>query len=209
MKRIVLAVVFIIAFFPFSSVNSQAGHSIEYSACAHPNGIGEVTATAVILDAPSRVVEYQVCEGLSCPGWTSVGAVTNGWSITHIGLVGPSTVHTRFDGGYPVYTYGYWPSGLPACPESPKAHEPIIPMWLLTKPDSYCILISEYHPSVESQKRLCFPAQDWVADKAPCNGWVYDNDVWDCDIYGYSRLPFASLLKIYERHLAVLKELNQ
>ena len=82
-------------------------------------------------------------------------------------------------------------------------------MWLLTQPDSYCILISEFHPSVESQKRLCFPGQEWVADQAPCSGWVHDNDVWDCDMYGYERLPFLNLFKIFERHEAVVKELSK
>jgi len=82
-------------------------------------------------------------------------------------------------------------------------------MWLLTKSDSACILISEFHPSVESQKSLCFPGQDWVADHAPCSGWVYDNDVWDCDVYGYERLPFSRLFKIYKRHAAMLAELSQ
>jgi hypothetical protein len=90
-----------------------------------------------------------------------------------------------------------------------KKRSPVFQMWLLTKEDSACILISEVHPSVERQKALCFPGQDWVAENALCNGWVYDDGFWECDMYGYGRLTFTNLFKIYKRHAAMMEELSR
>ena len=94
-------------------------------------------------------------------------------------------------------------NGLP--PRPTKIPEPskkkLFRMWLLTREDgSYCILLADSHPSVEAQKRLCFPGQDWVAENAIV-GWVYDDGTWDLDKLGYLRADFTYLYKIYERRL--------
>jgi hypothetical protein len=87
--------------------------------------------------------------------------------------------------------------------------EPLFIIWLLTRGDEGCILLSETHPSVERQKALCFPATDpdWVADNAPCADYVYDNDTWSCDAFGFPRLPLhdengPDLWEVWQRHAA-------
>lgn len=79
--------------------------------------------------------------------------------------------------------------------------KPLIPMWLLTRGDQGCILISETHPAVHRQNALCFPATDpnWTATNAPCAAYVYDDDTWACDRYGYYRLPLEDLLSMLSR----------
>lgn len=66
---------------------------------------------------------------------------------------------------------------------------------------SYCILISDTHPSVEVQTAKCFPGDGWFPNSAFCAGSVTADDVWACDDelaeYGWSRLPLAELC---ERH---------
>jgi hypothetical protein len=78
---------------------------------------------------------------------------------------------------------------------------PLFKMYVLTRDDSYCILVSDVHPSVESQKALCFPGTDWVATNTPCEGWVCDNDCWDCDYRGFQRFSLKELWPIYMRRL--------
>jgi hypothetical protein len=91
--------------------------------------------------------------------------------------------------------------------------EPLFMMWLMTRGDQGCILLSETHPSVERQKALCFPATDpdWVADSAPCADYVYSNDTWSCDAFGFSRLPLhdengPDLMEVWQRHAARQEE---
>jgi hypothetical protein len=91
--------------------------------------------------------------------------------------------------------------------------DPLFMMWLLTRGDQGCILLSETHPSVERQKALCFPATDpdWVADNAPCADYVYDNDTWSCDAFGFPRLPLydetgPDLMQVWQRHAARQQE---
>lgn len=84
-------------------------------------------------------------------------------------------------------------------PEPTPTPEPRVPsqpigciMWLLTRDDNACMLVSETHPSVERQQVLC----GWVADRAPCAGDIFDNDYWVCDeMLGendWARLPLNS-----------------
>jgi len=65
-------------------------------------------------------------------------------------------------------------------------------MWLLTENifGSWCVSISETHPSLEWQQEWCgfpWPQINTVLPieafqlNAPCAGPVYDNDVWECD----------------------------
>jgi hypothetical protein len=90
-----------------------------------------------------------------------------------------------------------------------EAADPLFMMWLLTRGDQGCILLSETHPSVERQRALCFPATDpdWTADNAPCADYVYSNDTWSCDAFGFSRLPLydedgPDLMEVWQRHAA-------
>jgi hypothetical protein len=207
MKHVVMLLsLFFILIFPFSAEAAPVGHFIQYTPCLAQDGTYRTAVQAIITDGSTLELQYRINSGT----WISVGIVSNGWAKGHAYLPEGTLIEYHYVGDAKIWGIDFQGTNYPECPRSlPKPAEPIFQMWLLTKSDSACILISEYHPSVESQKRLCFPGQDWVADKAPCNGWVYDNGFWDCDIYGYSRLPFASLFKIYERHLAVLKELSQ
>lgn len=82
---------------------------------------------------------------------------------------------------------------------------PLFKMYLLTRPDSYCILVSDVHPSVESQKALCFPGTDWVATNTACEGWVCDNDCWDCDYLGFERITLSDLKHIYKRRMGIIE----
>jgi hypothetical protein len=78
---------------------------------------------------------------------------------------------------------------------------PLFKMYVLTREDSYCILVSDVHPSVESQKALCFPGTDWVATRTACEGWVCNNDCWDCDFLGFDRFTLKDLWDIYQRRM--------
>lgn len=81
--------------------------------------------------------------------------------------------------------------------------EKLFKMYLLTQPDSYCLLISDVHPSVESQKALCFPGTDWVATNTVCEGWVCNNNCWECDYLGFERLTMKDLRPIYDRRMGL------
>jgi hypothetical protein len=107
--------------------------------------------------------------------------------------------------------------GLDASRNCEPGAEPLFMMWLLTRGDEGCILLSETHPSVERQKALCFPATDpdWVADNAPCADYVHDNGTdygfWSCDAFGFSRLPLydedrPDLWEVWQRHAARQEE---
>jgi hypothetical protein len=87
-----------------------------------------------------------------------------------------------------------------ACPTAVHSAKALFKMYLLTGGGKFCVLISETPPSIERQKQLCFPGEDWVAEQVPCAGPIYDDDVWVCDSFGYPRLGLEGLKKIYERH---------
>jgi hypothetical protein len=65
--------------------------------------------------------------------------------------------------------------------------KPLYNLWLMWKDDgTVCYIRSTRPPSVESQKRVCFPGdtrypEGWVADKSVCSGLYYSNGKWDCD----------------------------
>ena len=138
-----------------------------------------------------------------------------GWVGTFWGLPEGTTYEFSFYGGMTVIqppeltlasavpaTYSITLEGTdyPRCENC--TGEPLFKMFLLARPDSYCLLISDTHPSVERQKALCFPGTDWVATSTPCVGWVCDNDCWDCDYLGVERLSLKNLRPIYEKHLS-------
>jgi hypothetical protein len=89
-------------------------------------------------------------------------------------------------------------SAYSICPDSPDTLtffvfmasgklKPLYKLWLLWKDDgSLCFIRSTKHPSVEVQKRVCFPDSErypdgWTATKAVCSGVYYSNGKWDCD----------------------------
>lgn len=90
-------------------------------------------------------------------------------------------------------------------PSGPTVAIPMV--WLLTRGDWDCILVSETHPSVPRQQAKCFPLLDpnWVADNAPCAAPVMDDDTWECDRFTPWRRPLAELLVVYEEHLRRLE----
>ncbi len=205
MKRILMLVV--ILFFvaiPFSVEAVVASHSILYTPCIASDGTYQLTVTAIINEAPGfdSTLSSQVDQG----SWVNHGQVQNGWMHIYTGLSEWTWVRFQYkvdDVSYDIQLIG---NGYPECPKSSaKGATPLFQMWLLTKQNSVCILISELHPSVERQKALCLPGKEWVAENELCNGWVYDNGIWDCDIYGFNRLPFPDLYKIYKRHAARLE----
>ena len=75
-------------------------------------------------------------------------------------------------------------------------------MWLLIKNDppegylSYCVILSETHPSVERQEVLC----GWVADSAPCAGWLLSDGTWSCDAQRYRLAQMETLINAWDRH---------
>jgi hypothetical protein len=192
MKRVLFATLLILICLPLFHVNAQAIHYIQYTPCIASDGTYQLGVTAVIKDVPF----LELRSWINSDPPTLVGFVSDGWNTTYTGLI---------SGWFGVLLEG---TNWPACPESKKQGEPLFQMWLLTRPESACILISEFHPSVERQEALCFPGQEWVAENALCSGWVYDDGYWDCDMYGYSHLPFADLFKIFKRHAAMLEELS-
>jgi hypothetical protein len=92
-------------------------------------------------------------------------------------------------------------------PEKP-APKPLFKMYLLTRGNWHCLLISDTHPSIERQNQACFPDLDpnWTATDAPCAAPVYDDDSWKCDKYTPWRVPLFNLRVVWDRHLAKVGE---
>lgn len=102
------------------------------------------------------------------------------------------------------------PTPEPGDPPQSSASPVISNMWLI-KGDrigmedgfpvsiypTYCILISDTHPSVEVQTAKCFPGDGWFPRDASCAGAVRSDDTWACDDElaeeGWTRLPLAEL----------------
>lgn len=86
--------------------------------------------------------------------------------------------------------------------------QPLFKMWLLTRGNEHCLLISDTHPSVGRQAQACFPNIyfAWEAYNAPCAAYVYDNDTWACDKYTPHRLPLDQLMGVWERHLGKVND---
>jgi hypothetical protein len=206
MKKFLLCFLFILVSIPVLTASAQVDHTIKYTVLCYreSDDTYNLQVQAIITGGNSYQLEHRIGGG----GYISDGYVSNGWTVIHKGI--PSGINVGYHwvgeiGEYQIYLSG---TNYPACPETQKPGEPVFQMWLLTRPESACILISEFHPSVERQKTLCFPGQDWEAENALCSGWVYDDGYWDCDMYGYSHLPFADLFKIFKRHAAMLEELS-
>lgn len=87
---------------------------------------------------------------------------------------------------------------------TPSSARPLFKMWLLTRGNEHCLLISDTHPSVGRQAQACFPRiyLSWQATSAPCAAYVYDDDTWACDKYTPWRLPLDQLRGVWKNHQA-------
>jgi hypothetical protein len=227
MRRIVLIfslLLVAIAFFPQDAQATIAPVSIRFYPCINAEGLYTLRVEVVeSYPEPNGIGGVQNGYGLYLMGrknggeWKNYGPVYPGWVGTYWGNPEGTTFDfyltwlNGFNGvtlGVVVNGFGYYSIKLQGT-EYPRCDmckgEPLFKMYLLTRPDSYCLLISEYHPSVESQKALCFPGTDWVATSTPCEGYVCDEDCWECDYLGYERLSLKELRPIYERHLALIE----
>jgi hypothetical protein len=226
MKRglLIFTLLFVmIAFFP-QDAQAISLLSIRFHPCINAKGLYTLKVEVVESLGPlNSVSSVQNGYGLYLIGrknggeWKNYGPVYPGWLGTFWGNPEGTTFDfyiTGFNGftgvplgvivnGFSYYSIKLQGTEYPHC-EICKG-EPLFKMYLLTRPDSYCLLISEVHPSVESQKALCFPGTDWVATNTPCEGYVCDEDCWECDYLGYERLSLKELRPIYKRHLSLIE----
>jgi hypothetical protein len=214
---------FVVAFFPQDAQAVFVGLSIRFHPCINANGLYTLRVEVVeSYPVENGVGGAQNSIGLSLMGrknggeWKNYGHVYPGWVQTFWGNPEGTTFdfYFAYDGlnGFTGVPLGVVPNGFgyysiklqgteyPHC-EVCKGKS-LFKMYLLTRSDSYCLIISDYHPSVERQKALCFPGTDWVATSTPCAGYVCDEDCWECDYLGFERLRLKELREIYERHLA-------
>lgn len=91
-----------------------------------------------------------------------------------------------------------------ACPAPALA-----PAWLLVdtkdSPATTCVIIAPLNgpqPSVDVQKLVCYPKTNpnWVADYAPCKGWIMASGYWACTALMKSYEPEAVLLPLSQIH---------
>lgn len=207
-KFVLLALVGLSLFATLPAGAAPAGPRINLSACQASNGTYMVTVSG-FYSAPFWGDLHTIDPtrpGLYGDSSTCQGVVPSGWTQTFTGLPEGSSFSAYFwadpGGTKKSITMN---ASLPPC--SQIGANPLFNMFLLTGGGRYCMLISEWHPSVERQKAACFPGQDWVAEQSPCSGMVYDNDTWACDPFGYERLPLDRLKKVYERHVKNLERI--
>jgi hypothetical protein len=224
MKRVVLVfllVLILVAFFPQEGKAGSVEPSIRFYPCIRADGrytlkvevVGGVSDPASLDDALNGV-GYNLWFRKNGGEWTYYGYVLPGWIGPFWDIPEGTTYEFSFYGGMtvvqppeltlatyvpPSYRITLQGTDYPRCETC--TGKPIFKMYLLTQADSYCLIISDLHPSVERQKAICFPGTDWVATSTPCVGWVCNNDCWDCDVFGYERLSLKNLRPIYERHL--------
>ena len=214
-----------VAFFPHDVQAVTLGDSIRFYPCINANGLYTLKVEVVAYTNGIQGGGAVLNGGLYLMGrknggeWTNYGPVYPGWIGTFWGnpegttfdfyLTGmvfaiPNGVPLAFNGnGIGYYSITLEGTAYPHCEVC--TGKPLFKMYLLTRPDSYCLLISEVHPSVESQKVLCFPGTDWVATNTPCEGYVCDEDCWECDYLGFERLSLKDLRPIFERHLSQIQ----
>jgi hypothetical protein len=222
MKRglVILIILFIVAaFLPQDAQAIAIGPSLRFHPCINANGLYTLKVEVVeSLGAPKSFGGTQNHAGYTLMGrknggvWKNYGTVYVGWIGTYWGNPEGTTFDFYLTGvtsptgltlgvnGSSYHSIKLEGTEYPRC-EVCKGRK-LFKVYLLTRPDSYCLIISEYPPSVERQKALCFPGTDWVATNNPCAGYVCAEDCWECDYLGYGRLNLESLRLIYERHLA-------
>jgi hypothetical protein len=176
-----------------------SSYDIQLSGCRDSDGT--YTATVTAYNDGSFWTHLHIIDEYFPPPWgTCAGDVMDGWTQTYTGL----SEGSEFSAFYLEYAHDVrtitLDSALPSCAGSGSGAKPLFDMYLLTGGGKYCILVSNSAPSVASQKTLCFPGQDWVADQVLCKATLYRNDYWSCDEYGKDRLHVDDLMRYYERH---------
>jgi hypothetical protein len=206
-KFLLVALVGLFMFPTLPADAAPVGPTINLSACNAGNGTYTVTVSGVYEEpfwGDLHTIDPTNPGGYG-DGSTCQGDVPSGWSQTFPGLPPGSTFSAYFwddpGGTFKSITMNII---LPPCNQA--GAKPLFNMFLLTGSGKYCMLISEWHPSVERQKAACFPGQEWVAERTPCSGMVYDNGSWACDGFGFERLPLDRLQKVYEQHLKKLQQ---
>jgi hypothetical protein len=184
---------------PSSAAQAQGlPYDIVLSACRASDGTYTATLTAYN-DGSFWTDLHVIDENRPGPWGECMGSVPDGWTYAVEGL----SEGSEFSAYYWVYPEDLrtirLDSSLPSCGASSTAAKPLFDMWLLTGGGKYCIMISDTHPSIERQKAVCFPGEDWVAADAPCSGGVYAGDYWVCDSLGYERAPLSDLMDVYRR----------
>lgn len=206
----------LVPMYPVEAKKAPKPKKVQFDACEYGNGTFRLTATVHMDPGEIRPLWSKKNGGKK----VHYGNVTDGWKITFTGI--PEGTKYKFKlkkkvegslsttAGARVNTIVLTKDTFPKCPKKgPNGATALFNMWLLTNEEKSCILISEAHPSVESQKASCFPGQEWVAENTLCSGYVYDNGFWGCDEFGFERLPVSELMKIFGRHKEKLEQLAQ
>jgi hypothetical protein len=219
---IIFALLTVAAFFP-ASVEAKSPDYVKFTACLDTDGTYKLTIEIFSYDvfladfngAPNGVSGYQARIRRDGGPWTTYDYGKYGLTLKMGGLPAGTKVEVELLDFYTLgalsegillipntYSITLQGSEIPPCFKKCEGTQ-LFKMYLLTRPDSYCLLISDVHPSVESQKALCFPGTDWVATNTICEGWVCNNDCWDCDYLGFERIKFSDLMKIYQRRMGL------
>jgi hypothetical protein len=221
---ITIALLMAAAFFP-ASVEAKSPNYVLFTACLDTDGTYkltiEIVAPHVFLadfnGAPNGVTGYQARVRRDGGPWVTYEYGSYGLTLKMGGLPKGTKVDVELMDLFTLTELGEGILVIPNLfsitlqgPDIPPCFQkcdgtPLFKMFLLTRPDSYCLLVSDVHPSVESQKALCFPGKDWVATNTVCEGWVCNNGCWDCDYLGFERIGFDDLMKIYERRMGLLQ----
>jgi len=216
---IIFLAVLLVSFIP-SPVYAGSVNNIRFYPCIAEDGSYKLTIKVdnanvggAAADPVSIIVASQVRVRKNGGPWTYYAYGINGltlkygelpegtlFEVQNVGYNGATGLSTALIAEPSTSSITLMGTDYPACFKKCDGN-PIFKMYVLTRDDSSCILVSDVHPSVESQKALCFPGTDWVATNTACEGWVCDNDCWDCDYLGFSRFSLQELWPIYERRL--------
>lgn len=219
---VTIALLVLIAFLP-ASAEAKSPHNVRFIACRAFDGTYKLTIEISVDDiflaefngVPNGVTGFIARVRTNGGPWTTYEYGSYGLTLKMGGLPEGTKVEVELMDIYTAEAVGEGISVLANIhsitlkgPDIPPCFQkcegtPLFKMYLLTRPDSYCLLISDVHPSVESQKALCFPGTDWVATNTLCEGFVCENDCWDCDYFGFERLSFSDLMDIYSRRMGL------
>jgi hypothetical protein len=226
MRRVVLIfslLLIMVAFYPQDVQAGYVGLSLRFHPCINAKGLYTLKVEVVSnVGGPVSVGGAQYAASYYLMGrknggeWKNHGQVYAGWVGTYWGNPEGTTYDFYLtEMGAPGFTGELLATNNASTSYSSITLEgtsypycevctgtPLFKMYLLVRSDSYCLIVSDEHPSVERQKELCFPGTDWVATSTPCVGYVCDEDCWECDYLGFERLSSKDLRLIYERHLA-------
>ncbi len=200
MKKLLLLATLLIVLMPTGAGSAiTSSYDIQLSGCHESDGTYTATVTAHN-DGSFWTHLHIIDEDFPPPWGTCAGDVPDGWTQAYTSL----SEGSEFSAFYLEYAHDVrtitLDSALPSCGGSGSGAKPLFDMYLLTGGGKYCVLVSNSAPSVASQKVLCFPGQDWVAEQVLCKATLYRNDYWSCDEYGKERLHVDDLMRYYERH---------